>query len=136
MVKLGQLAIAGLALLFLARRGNSSSIPKSQSFIDAVRQGEPIRATDAITQSASPYLSIMNNAATEVRLGVLNPFEGGPQQIPNVGTDLTDYSPWGGVRNADGGWTSYGASFAFINGVNIRNPSEALTFDRGLGVYR
>lgn len=53
-------------------------------------------------------------------------YEEKPPLLPSI-----DYSPWGGSI-AQGG-----AEYAFIGGVNVRNPSSTgFIFDAGLGIWR
>ena len=117
-MKIQNLAIIGLGLLFLMKNKNSiSSGTQAQAVID----------WQNITQ-----VGIVNNSNTENILGNLNPYTGGPQTMINPLSNIPnfDYSPWGGAISEGG------ALFTFINGVNVRNPSADLQFVRGEGVYR
>ena len=112
---LGLAALAGAVLLFKKVTGEKG----------------PNSTPDAVVQSASPYAPILNDQETQNSLGdELNPFENGPQSLPNPNAATANYAQWGGTISEGG------SLYAMINGVNIRNPSADLIFDRGLGVYR
>jgi len=120
---LGLIGFAGLASFFLLKQ------MKGEPATQGINKAEQvITPTTGWIAAQSPY--IPNNAATDAALGNNNPYNGGPQQIPNANAANADYSPWGGTISQGG------SMFAWINGMNVRNPSADLVFDRGLGVYR